>query len=190
MVWARLDDNWSEREDILALPLDQRWHLLGMILYCCRNNLWDGEVRAIDARRASDVDDPRAILDALTSAGHLEPIDGGYRVSDIAAHVPSEAVRERLRKDRLRKQRARAHAKGDHSFCDGQCEGSSASPAQEPVPARPVPPRPGTPQDDSTGQSAGQSAAANHQAPPMEGFEWDADEDAWVHPMTGAVIDA
>lgn len=123
MVWARFDDNWTERREILALTLDQRWHLISMIVYCCRYGIWDGELRAVDARRASDVNDPDSVLAALADAGYLDRTPTGWRIVDIGSHVPSEAKRDQKERDRLRKQRERAHAKGNHAYCAGsKCE--------------------------------------------------------------------
>lgn len=154
MVWARFDDNWTDRSDVAGLTYEQRWHLIGMIVYCCRNQLWHGELRAADARRASDVDDPAAALAALVTAGVIEPCDIGYRIVGIENHVPSEAVRDKREHDRLSKRRRRAHAKGDHVHCDeSNCDvvAASSSSRIEPVVEVPVPvpvPVPGSTTDN------------------------------------------
>lgn len=113
MVWARFDDNWFEREDVLSLTVEQRWHLFCLIEYCCRNERWSGELRTADACRVSDIDDPDAAHAAFTQAGFTEPIHAGIRLLTIAEHIPDD----RKRNDRERKRRNRAHAKGDHRYC-------------------------------------------------------------------------
>lgn len=62
MSWTRLDDGWGNKIRSMDLSFPARWHYLELIQWCSRNRLYDGRVRTVDARIASDVDDPFAAL--------------------------------------------------------------------------------------------------------------------------------
>lgn len=118
MSWTKLDDLWTERVEALGLTLAARWHYLALIQRCSRLGVRDGTIRRVDARRASDVEDPGEALAELTRAGLLRNDGSTVTVVNIAEHIPSEAQLAKTAADRERQQRHRAHKKGDHSLCD------------------------------------------------------------------------
>lgn len=119
MSWTRLDDGWGNKIRSMDLSFPARWHYLELIQWCSRNRLYDGRVRTVDARIASDVDDPFAALDELVKVGLLEVEEKGYRLAKIDEHLPPEYLRDEKRKadQRTRQDRARAHKSGNHSMC-------------------------------------------------------------------------
>lgn len=119
MSWTRLDDAWTDQAAFDGVPHDARWHYLALIQWCSRTGRYDGVVRASDARRCSDVDDPGAALAALAARGLVEQLDDAVRVVRIAEHVPPPHLRDEARKSAQaeRKRRERAHRRGDHSGC-------------------------------------------------------------------------
>jgi hypothetical protein len=119
LSWTRLDDGWTDRHEFDGLPFDARWHYLALIQWCCRTARWDGTVRARDARRCSDVDEPADVLAALITAGLLVGEGTDYRIVHIDDHIPPPHLRDEKRKSdqRERQQRARAHRIGRHDWC-------------------------------------------------------------------------
>ncbi|SDH75413.1 hypothetical protein [Agrococcus jejuensis] len=127
MSWTRLDDSWTERQDITDLTFEDRWHYLGIIQFCSRTDLVDGVVRAVDARRASDHPNPAAAVERLVAAGLLEEVVRGVRVKQIDQHLPAPHVRRQTEQAKIRKRRERAHRAGDHSLCSPErCEALGA----------------------------------------------------------------
>lgn len=115
MTWTRLTDTWCDDKMLRPLNLAARWHYLGMILACSRNEDFDGVMRLRDAERASDVDDPVQALADLIDAKLVVNVDGAtVKVKRIAEHVPPKSVRE---KSAERTRRWRKHKDGDHSEC-------------------------------------------------------------------------
>ena len=136
MTWTRLDDSWTDSPILADLPIPARWHYLAMIQFCSRAGHFDGVMRKVDAVRCSDVDNPKAIVDALAAAGLVEQADDPRKVRhvQIADHVPPVSVREKADRDRDRKERSRRHAAGDHAACYRQrCEQGQLD---EPAPKR------------------------------------------------------
>lgn len=123
MTWARLDDAWTDRPVLESLTYEARWHYLALVVFCSRTSRYDGQVRAADARRCSDVPDAAGALDELLAAGLVVLAEGGYQLPQIGEHVPPPHLRDEERKaaQRVRKQRSRAHAAGDHSTCLDDC---------------------------------------------------------------------
>lgn len=123
MSWSRFDDNWSDRMRALGMTFQTRVHYMAMIQFCSRTNLFDGEMKSVDARTCSDVDDPTACvaelqrLDLVTR--HVTPDGERYRIVNIDEHVPPPHLRDRPRKASgvARTQRWRLHKAGDHSAC-------------------------------------------------------------------------
>ncbi|MDQ1130242.1 hypothetical protein [Microbacterium sp. SORGH_AS_0888] len=118
MTWTRLDDSWTDKPQLEHIDYAGRWHYLAMIQFCCRNDRHDGLIRASDARRASDHPDPARALSELAAVGLIEVVGAGYRIVEIADHVPPPWVAKKQERDRERKRRERAHKAGDHSLCD------------------------------------------------------------------------
>lgn len=124
MTWTRLDDGWTERQVFEQLPYEARWHYLAMIQFCSRNHRYDGVMRAIDARRCSDLDDPTTAVAMLAAVGLVEVTDTSVRVVHIEESIPPPHMRdeERKRRQREEKRRSRLHRNGDHSMClPGRC---------------------------------------------------------------------
>jgi hypothetical protein len=123
MSWTRFDDNWSDRMSQLGLTFQARVHYMSMIQFCSRTNKFDGALRPVDARRASDVDDPDACINALITVGlvtrHVTPEGERLQIVEINQHVPPPHLREQPRKasGQARTQRWRLHKTGDHSQC-------------------------------------------------------------------------
>jgi len=115
--WTRLDDLWTERDDLAGLDYPDRWHYLALIQACSRRGALTGELRTIDARRASDHPDPDRAQRNLIAAGLIEPTAQGIRVIEIADHVPPPSVRDASTRAAERKRRQRAHEAGDHHLC-------------------------------------------------------------------------
>lgn len=146
MPWTRLDDLWIEMDQLKELPYEVRWHYLGILQWCSRHRLYDGELRIADARRASDVDDPATAIAMLAGAKLLEITDNAVRVVQIKDHVPPPNVREASEANALRTRRWRLHKAGDHSIClpencsgtpgdvarDGTCDGTAQDQDQAP----------------------------------------------------------
>lgn len=117
MTWTRLSDNWTERADLGHLSHADRWHYLSLIVLCSRSGALDGRLRMVDARRASDHEDPGAALSRLMDLGLIEMTKSGIRVLEIDDHVPPPSVREASERTKYRMRRSRAHKAGDHSMC-------------------------------------------------------------------------
>lgn len=117
MTWTRLNDGWTDSQEVSTLSLPARWHYLAMIQWCSKNALYDGEIRSTDARRCSDVDDPTAALAELVSSGVIASTSAGYTLNHIDQHIPPPSVREASDKAKIRMRRMRLHRNGDHSSC-------------------------------------------------------------------------
>lgn len=149
MTWTRLSDNWTDRPDIADLDYPERWHYLCLVVMCSRTERWDGILRVIDARRASDHPNPDAAHAVLVKAGFIT-IDGTrVHVLEVEDHVPPPSARKKST-DRVR--RKRAHDDGNHSLCQprfcplaSRPAGSAIAdhPGNSPDIPRPVPSRPG-----------------------------------------------
>lgn len=127
--WTRLDDGWTDQRVFEGVPFDARWHYLAMVQFCSRNGRYDGTMRAVDALRCSDVDDPMTALGVLAAAGLVDVDDTTVRVVHIELHIPPPHLRDEDRKRRQRDdtRRHRAHRSGDHSMCGaGKCADVSA----------------------------------------------------------------
>ena len=117
MSWTKLSDDFADRADLAGLDFADRWHYLAMIQLCSRGGHLSGELRAVDARRASDHPDPEAAIDRLAAVGLLDTVGSSVRVVQIDEHIPPPSVRQKAEADKLRKRRQRAHHAGDHSLC-------------------------------------------------------------------------
>ncbi|MDQ1059749.1 hypothetical protein QFZ23_003650 [Arthrobacter globiformis] len=125
MPWTRLDDGWTEQSVIAALSFEARWHYLCLIQFCSRTKRFDGYIRAVDAKRCSDVTEPDAALKQLTDVGLILFDDqGGYVVHRMEEdHAPPPWVRNRTESNKQAKRRQRSHDAGDHSLClPGGCQ--------------------------------------------------------------------
>ena len=100
-----------------------RVHYMAMIQFCSRTNKFDGELRPVDARRASDMEDPQSHIDELIAlelvTRHVTGDGERFRIVEIDQHVPPPHLREKPRREAgvSRTQRYRAHKAGDHSIC-------------------------------------------------------------------------
>lgn len=117
MSWTRLDDAWTDQPILAELSFPDRWHYLAMIQFCSRTKQYDGVLRAADARRCSDHDDPASALANLADVGLIVPEGKSVRVVKIDEHIPPPSVREASSQAKVRMQRARKHRNGDHSEC-------------------------------------------------------------------------
>lgn len=194
MSWTRLDDLWTERMEGLELSLAARWHYLALIQRCSRLDLRDGAVRRVDARRASDVDDPAAALTELVAAGLLTDDGTTVTVVNVLDHLPTEASLKRTRQNRERQRRSRAHRNGDHSLCqpDGGCEALGGAPAgvTRDVTAH-VTRDVGTGRDGTGQDGHGLGDSAQRDVSPPQGYPQDAPALAGeVHPDDAAFFDA
>lgn len=117
MTWTRLDDGWTDKPELEDLDFATRWHYLAMIQFCSRNDRDTGIIRAVDARRCSDVPEPARALAQLEQAGLITIEAKAYRIVNIDEHVPPPYIRNQAEKAKLRKRRERAHKNGDHSLC-------------------------------------------------------------------------
>ncbi|MGO4650238.1 hypothetical protein AB4068_00935 [Arthrobacter sp. 2RAF22] len=118
MTWTRLDDGWTDQQILAGLPIETRWHYLCMVQFCSRTKRFDGFIRAVDARRCSDVADPLAAVKQLLEVGLLTDDQGGYVVRRMEEeHAPPPWVRNRTESNKLAKRRQRAHEANDHALC-------------------------------------------------------------------------
>jgi hypothetical protein len=118
MSWTRLDDGWIDQQILADLPLGTRWHYLGMIQFCSRTQRFDGFVRAVDARRCSDVDHPDAALRQLADVGLIVSDQGGYVVVKMEErYSPPPWAQKRTESNKQAQRRKRAHENGEHSLC-------------------------------------------------------------------------
>lgn len=117
MTWTRISDNWTERADLGHLTHADRWHYLALIVLCSRSGAFDGKLRLVDARRASDHEDPVGALGRISDAGLIEMTSDGIRLVEIEDHVPPPSVRKASELGKFRMRRSRAHKAGDHSLC-------------------------------------------------------------------------
>lgn len=118
MTWTKLDDSWVDMPALEQLDFAARWHYLAMIQFCSRNGRYDGVIRNVDARRASDHPDPARALMEIASVPGLIAVEGSaYRLLQITEHVPAPHIIQNAEKSKLRMQRMRAHKSGDHSIC-------------------------------------------------------------------------
>jgi hypothetical protein len=115
--WTRLDDAWTDQPLLAELSFPDRWHYLAMIQFCSRTKQYDGVLRAADARRCSDHEEPAQALRNLADVGLIVPEGKGYKVVRIDDHIPPPSVRDASAKTKIRMQRARKHKNGDHSQC-------------------------------------------------------------------------
>lgn len=125
MTWVRTDDSFTDWTVFDDLTYPARWHYLALIHACARTHRYDGVLRAVDARRASDVSDAEAVTAELIAAGLIAPVDAGLRLVQIDKHLPPPHLRDEQRKTAQaeRKRRQRAHKAGDHALCppDAEC---------------------------------------------------------------------
>lgn len=117
MSWTRLDDRWTDSPELRDLSMEARWHYLCMIQFCSRTATYDGIMRARDARRCSDVDDPAGALAALDGAGLIRAEGDRIHLLRLEQHIPSPSVRENAERSKIRMRRHRKHKNGDHSEC-------------------------------------------------------------------------
>lgn len=117
MSWTRLDDRWTDSSELRDLSTDARWHYLCMIQFCSRTATYDGIMRARDARRCSDVEDPPSALAALDAAGLIRAEGDRIHLLRLEQHIPPPSVRENAEKSKIRMRRHRKHKIGDHSEC-------------------------------------------------------------------------
>lgn len=119
MTWVRTDDSFTDWSVFDALSYPARWHYLALIHACARTHRYDGVLRAVDARRASDVPDAEAVAAELIAAGLVAWVKGGLRLVQIDKHLPPPHLRDEQRKaaQAERKRRQRAHQAGDHALC-------------------------------------------------------------------------
>jgi hypothetical protein len=103
------------------MSYETRWHYHAVIEFCCRTDRYDGVIRAVDAQRCSDVDDPVTALAELAAAGLAEVDDVArtVRVVRIDQHVQPPHLRDPQRKQRQKEKsrRHREHRKGNHFYC-------------------------------------------------------------------------
>lgn len=173
MTWTRLDDGWTDRPIFEQLPYDVRWHYLSLVQFCSRTSRYDGEVRAADARRCSDVPDPVAALQALIDVGLVVAAEGCYRLPFIDEHIPPPSVREASEKAKVRMQRMRKHKNGDHSEClPEHCQN-----------AEPPEPKPPVTQDVTRNTGTGQDGTGLETQPPTKVPEVSHDDDIEAHDL-------
>ena len=97
-----------------------------IMLSYCGDNLTDGYVDVDTAEYVLDVTGRE--LDALTDAGLLEPVDGGYLVHDYLTHNRSreQVLRERKRTaNRVNKHRETSDVTALHRNCNGVTSGQT-----------------------------------------------------------------
>jgi hypothetical protein len=95
-----------------------------MIQFCSRTQRFDGFIRAVDAKRCSDVDHPDAALRQLADVGLIVLDQGVYVVVNMeVAHAPPKWARNRTESNKQAQRRKRAHDEGKHSLClPANCE--------------------------------------------------------------------
>lgn len=184
MTWTRLSDNWTERADLGHLSHADRWHYLSLIVLCSRSGALDGRLRLVDARRASDHEDPGAALSRLLDLGLIEMTGTGVRVLEIDDHVPPPSVREASEKAKYRMRRSRAHKEGNHSMClPKYCDEAPASgDVTSDVTRNTGTGRDGTGQDYSEASET-QKSDATEEAPPADSEEVPVED--FLDPETG-----
>lgn len=163
MTWTRLDDGFTDRPVFDQIPYEARWHYLALVQFCSRTSRYDGKIRAADARRCSDLDDPPTAMAILAAAGLIEvDTDGTVTLPQIAEHVPPPSLRDENRKERRRteKRRSRLHLSGDHTEClPERCPNAVSSESEGgPSPSRPVLSRPGVSTDMEADMPSEQAA--------------------------------
>lgn len=128
MSWTRLDDGWTDDQILVELSHETRWHYLCMIQFCSRTKRFDGFIRAVDARRCSDVSNPSGAVQDLVDVGLVHPAQDGYKLHRMEEdHAPPVSVRNRAESNKQAQARHRAHKSGDHTLCLLQnCEHSTA----------------------------------------------------------------
>lgn len=133
MSWTRLDDGWTDDQLLADLPHETRWHYLCMIQFCSRTQRFDGFIRAVDARRCSDVADPSGAIATLTDIGLVSPAQDGFTVNRMKDdHAPPVWVQKRTESNKQAKRRQRGHEAGDHTLCLPQnCEQASSGHADK-----------------------------------------------------------
>lgn len=162
MSWTKLSDDFTDRADLAGLDPADRWHYLAMIQLCSRGEHLTGELRAVDARRASDHEDPAAAVQRIAAAGLLEVTGTTVRVVEIDEHIPPPSVRMKADADKRRKRRERAHKAGDHHLClSDHC--TSAAPLSSRPEPRDVTRDPGTGRD-GTGRAFARADIQTEQA--------------------------
>lgn len=154
MTWIRTDDNFTDWPVFESLDFAARWHYLALIHLCGRTFRYDGRLRAVDVRRASDVPDPDACTEQLIVTGLVTRDGDGYKLARIDEHMPPPSMRDGRRKEsqRDRQRRARLHKQGNHCEClPENCDAATAPDA--PVTSE-VTRDPGTGQVPGTGLAA------------------------------------
>ena len=127
MTWSRFDDGWSDREDLADVSFEARWHLFALISFCSRTHRYDGRIRTADARRASDVPDPKGAAAELVAAGHLRVVEGGVELVHIKEHVPPPSMRDERRKS------GQNRRKRDERKRKGKTPAAAPDPSEVPV---------------------------------------------------------
>ena len=121
MTWGRWADTSTQDAVFEHVSFAARWHYHALIEFCCRTDRYDGVIRAVDAQRCSDVDDPMTALAELAAAGLVDVDETArtVRVVRIEQHIQPEHLRDPARKKRQREKsrRWREHRKGNHFYC-------------------------------------------------------------------------
>jgi len=104
VVWARFDDDWDDRPEILALTAQGHRAYVASILYVARfttdGHLPAAALKTRDARAAAE----------LVKRGLWEPTEAGWYAPLWREHVPSRADLEKARNANA--ERVRRHRKG------------------------------------------------------------------------------
>lgn len=120
MTWARIDDNLTDRPDLLALDRSTRLVHLEAIVWCCRHET-DGTVPRHVLRKVTDADDPAAAAETLVAAGLWTETDSGYElVGFLDDQISSEDLARQRDLAAVRQRRQRQHKAGDHTLCDAR----------------------------------------------------------------------
>ncbi|WP_454859077.1 hypothetical protein [Promicromonospora soli] len=166
MTWTRLDDDFNDRPELLALGRSARLLHVEALVWCNRL-LTDGSVPRGALPRMTDSPDLDADVKELVGAGLWSETDTGWQI-DWTGQEKAAAVRARqdVRNERQQRYRSRKskHDSGDHSECDERfCkqavthngirhEGRSED--RRVTPSRPGPARP-DPKGGTEGRDAG-----------------------------------
>lgn len=122
-MWTKFDDRFMDRQDVSSVSRNARLLLVEAYIYCNRNET-DGEFKASEVRKFSDLSRPAPALKELMAAGLLDRFGDGVNAryaldwSDQPRSVEVEIARQNAR---LRKQaqrlRTALHEADIHTDC-------------------------------------------------------------------------
>lgn len=90
MVWVKIPDDFTEREEVQAIGLEAMATHLAALCYS-NHNLTDGRIPETKARTLMASDDPRAVVRRLVEAGWWTETDSGYQLVYLLDLQPSAA---------------------------------------------------------------------------------------------------